>query len=110
MLYFGLISTKFQEHYSSQLSAGIRAAGLSVPDFNQLGRKGSLHFIQELAAAGGDSSTTTALDLLQRGLKDLTEDLSFYDAVRSEGVETLLMTPTATANPLPTVHSDRSSD
>ena len=75
LLYFGLISTKFQEHYSGQLRAGIRAAGLSVPDFHQLGRKGSLDFITELAAAGGDSATATALDLLQRGLRDLTEDV-----------------------------------
>ena len=75
LLYFGLISSKFQDHYGSQLQAGIRGAGLAVPDFNQLGRKGSLDFITELAAAGGDGATATALDLLQRGLRDLTEEV-----------------------------------
>jgi hypothetical protein len=75
LLYFGLIGGKFQNHYKDQLDSGIRAAGLTVPDFATLGRKGTLDFINDLEAAGGDNSTTAAVDLLKRGLKDLNTDV-----------------------------------
>jgi len=75
LLYFGLIGGKFQNHYKSQLETGIQAAGLDVPDLSTLGRKGALDFIDDLEAAGGDNSTTAALDLLKKGLRDLDSDV-----------------------------------
>jgi len=75
LLYFGLIGGKFQNHYKSELETGIRAAGLDVPDFSTLGRKGTLDFIDALEAAGGDNTTSSAVDLLKRGLKDLDVDV-----------------------------------
>lgn len=75
LLYFGLIGGKFQNHYKGQLETGIQAAGLDVPDFSTLGRKGALDFIDDLEAAGGDNSTTSAVDLLKKGLRDLDSDV-----------------------------------
>ena len=75
MLYFGLVSTKFLNHYRSDLEAGIQAAGMTVPDFAALGRKGTLDFIRDLEAAGGDNSTAAAVDLLQKGLRDMSPEI-----------------------------------
>lgn len=75
LLYFKLISGKFGAHYSNQLEGGIAAAGLDVPAFGEISRRETLEFIDALEAAGGDSSTATAVDLLQRGLRDLDVDV-----------------------------------
>ncbi len=75
LLYFKLISGKFGAHYASQLESGAAAAGVTLPAFGQIGRRETLDFIDALAAAGGDSSTATAVDLLQRGLRDLGVDV-----------------------------------
>jgi len=75
LLYFKLVSGKFGAHYGSQLQSGAAAAGMSLPAFGEIGRKETLDFIDALAAAGGDSSTSAAVDLLQRGLRDLDNDV-----------------------------------
>lgn len=75
LLFHGLVATKFRNHYADDLEAGITAAGLTMPDFAALGRKGTLDFIRALEAAGGDNRTTTALDLLQRGLRDMSAEV-----------------------------------
>ena len=48
---------------------------MSLPAFGEISRKETLDFIEALEAAGGDSSTSTAVDLLQRGLRDLDNDI-----------------------------------
>ena len=75
LLYFKLVSGKFGAHYSGQLQSGAAAAGMSLPAFGEISRKETLDFIEALEAAGGDSSTSTAVDLLQRGLRDLDNDI-----------------------------------
>ena len=75
LLYFKLISGKFANHYGDRLAAGVDAAGMSMPAFGEIGRKETLDFIDDLMAAGGDSSTATAVDLLKRGLRDLETEI-----------------------------------
>ena len=68
LLYYGLISSKFSEHYGSQLADGYAQTGVAMPDFSKLSRGQAIDAIEEFQAAGGSGS---ALDLLQRGLRDL---------------------------------------
>ncbi len=75
LLYFELVSGKFQNHYADTLASGYEAAGLELPDFSKLGRADTLRAIEELEAAGGGSETSQALDLLQRGLRDLDTEI-----------------------------------
>jgi hypothetical protein len=72
LLYFKVISRKFQTHYSGQLAAGYAEAGIPMPDFTTLTRAQTLAAIQALAASGAGAN---ALDLLQRGLGDLDPDV-----------------------------------
>jgi hypothetical protein len=75
LLYFKLISGKFANHYGSRVADGVQAAGLDMPAFGEIGRKDTLDFIEALEAAGGDSSTANAVDLLKRGLRDLDTEV-----------------------------------
>ena len=75
LLYFKLVSGKFAQHYGNRLQDGVSAAGLTMPAFGEIGRRETLDFIDALAGAGGDSSTASALDLMQRGLRDLDNDV-----------------------------------
>jgi hypothetical protein len=71
LIFFKLVSSKFQAAHKDTLSAAYKGAGLAQPDFAKLGRKGTLDAIRALEAAGGDAATAKAVDLLQRGLRDL---------------------------------------
>lgn len=71
LIFFKLVSSKFQAAHKDTLSAAYKGAGLAQPDFATLGRKGTLDAIRALEAAGGDAATAKAVDLLQRGLRDL---------------------------------------
>lgn len=75
LLYYELISGKFSQHYSNQLSAGYDQAGMQLPNFGSMGRRDALLAIDALASAGGSGAASTALDLLQRGLRDLDIDI-----------------------------------
>ncbi|MEC7949383.1 MAG: hypothetical protein VX265_17580 [Myxococcota bacterium] len=75
LLYFKLVSGKFGSHYGNQLSEGAAAAGLTVPALGEIGRKEALAFIDAMEAAGGDSATAAAVDLMKRGLRDLDNDV-----------------------------------
>jgi hypothetical protein len=75
LIFFKLVSGKFQSAYQAQLQAGYKGANQTLPDFTKLGRKGTLDAIAKLEAAGGDSATAKALDLLKGGLRDLRTDL-----------------------------------
>ena len=75
LLYYSLCATKFAEHYSSDLEEGYAEAGLPLPDFSTLSRREALAAIEALATAGGGSATGRALDLLQRGLRDMTNEV-----------------------------------
>lgn len=72
LLYFNLISSRFVEHHGELLAEGVAAAGLAVPDLGSIGRRETLDFITTLAGCSGDQSTVMILDLLQRGLRDLS--------------------------------------
>ena len=72
LLYFSLISTRFVEHHGHIIEAGASAAGVEVPALGTISRRETLDFIAALEAGGGDQSTAAALDLLQRGLRDLS--------------------------------------
>jgi hypothetical protein len=75
LLYFKLVSGKFGAHYGNQLEAGASAAGMTLPSFGEIGRREALDFIDEMEAAGGDSATATAVDLMKRGIRDLDNDV-----------------------------------
>ena len=68
LLYFALISSKFQEHYSKTLNDAYQSAGLSVPDFGKMNRTETLKHISDVEQA---LSGTEALRLLKTGLIDL---------------------------------------
>lgn len=72
LIYYSVCAGKFADHYSNQLAAGYAEVGLSVPDFKSLSRAQALAAIAEFEAAGGSG---TALDLLQRGLRDMDNDV-----------------------------------
>jgi hypothetical protein len=72
LLYFKLISGKFQNHYKGQLEAGYAEAGIPMPDFSTLTRAQALAAVEALEATG---AAATALDLLQRGIRDLSTDV-----------------------------------
>jgi hypothetical protein len=75
LLYFELVSTKFRAHYGDTLAAGYEEAGLEMPDFGNMSRAETLRAIEELEAAGGGSESAQALDLLQRGLRDMDSEV-----------------------------------
>jgi len=75
LLYFNLISTRFVEHHGDLLAEGAAAAGIAVPALGSIGRRETLDFITALGASGGDQSTAALLDLLQRGLRDLSNEV-----------------------------------
>ena len=68
LLYFGLISSKFQAHHSKTLNDAYQSAGLTVPDFGKMNRAETLKHISEVEQA---LSGTEALRLLKTGLIDL---------------------------------------
>jgi hypothetical protein len=75
LLYFKVVSQKFHTHYKAKLNAGLIEAGISIPNFETLGRAGLAQLIAELEASGGGTDTATAVDLLKRGLWALNPDL-----------------------------------
>lgn len=75
LLYYSLCAGKFADHYSSQLEAGYAEAGLPMPDFKSLSRGQALAAIEELEGVSGGSATGLALGLLQRGLRDMTNEV-----------------------------------
>jgi hypothetical protein len=75
LLYYGLVSGKFQAHNRTALDEGFRQSGLNVPDLSSVGRGGMKKLISELEAAGGGTESSVALDLLKRGLWQLDTDL-----------------------------------
>lgn len=72
LLYFSLCAGKFTDHYSRQLAEGYGEVGMTVPDFGKLSRADALAAIEAFEAAGGGGAT---LDLLQRGLRDMDNDV-----------------------------------
>ena len=72
LLYYTLISSKFQEHYHSILKRDYDSCGTSLPDFSQLNRREAMEHIE---ANEGALAGTEALSLLQRGLRNLSEEV-----------------------------------
>ena len=72
LLYFGLVSSKFQNHYSKSLDDAYQQAGMSAPDFSKMNRKEVLDHISEMEA---QISGTEGLRLLQSGLRDLDNEV-----------------------------------
>ena len=72
LLYYTLISSKFQEHYHSILKRDYDSCGTSLPDFSQLNR---LEAMEHIEANEGALAGTEALSLLQRGLRNLSEEV-----------------------------------
>ena len=72
LLYFSLCAGKFGDHYGRQLSEGYAEVGMAVPDFASLSRANALAAIEAFEAAGGGGA---ALDLLQRGLRDMDNEV-----------------------------------
>jgi hypothetical protein len=74
------IKGSFQKEYGADVKAGFEAAGLKAPDLSKLSRKDALAQLATLEkAAAGKSSvpaeTKKALELLQKGLRDLDPSL-----------------------------------
>lgn len=63
----------------------------------------------ELIPAAAELSPPKSYAEMLSILQQLTEDLTFYESMVSEGAETLLMAPT-TRSSLPTVYSDHIGD
>jgi len=72
LLYYTLISGKFNAHYQDVLARDYASAGVSLPDFSSLNRREALEHIEANSSALGG---TQALDLLQRGLRNLSNDV-----------------------------------
>lgn len=64
----------------------------------------------ELIPAAAELSPPKSYAEMNCILKELTEDLRFYDALSSEGTETLLMTPTPTISPAQTTQRKHGSN
>ena len=63
---------KFYHHYNAILHRDYNSKGLNLPDFTQLNRKEALNHIESNQAS---LSGTEALDLLQRGLRNLSSEV-----------------------------------
>lgn len=72
LLYFPEVCHKFQEHYSNTLESGYRQAGIEMPDFASMNRKEFLEHLEQSQAA---LANTSALNLLQNGLKNLDQEV-----------------------------------
>jgi hypothetical protein len=75
LLYFNVVSTKFQAQHQQTLETGFGDAGLSLPNLGELSRDGLRKLLEDLKAAGGSTATQRVVDLLQRGLWELSNDL-----------------------------------
>ena len=68
LLYYTLISEKFNHNYHGVLKNDYEQAGLELPDFANMNRQEALRHIEENAS---ELAGTEALRLLQNGLRDL---------------------------------------
>ncbi len=75
LLYFKVITAKFQQHNSTRLEDGFREAGITLPKLDNLGRGGIRDLIAQLKGAARGMKAVFALDLLERGLWNLDNDL-----------------------------------
>lgn len=76
LLYWSVVAGKFASHYNGQVSQGYATvSGLSQPDWGKLGRAEAIASIQAFAGVASDAAAQTALDLLQRGLINLDNDV-----------------------------------
>lgn len=76
LLYYSLCAGKFADHYKGDLEAGYAEAGLPLPDFATLSRRDALAAIEEFAAAATSGGAAgIALGLMQRGLRDMENEV-----------------------------------
>ena len=71
LLYYTLISGKFNHNYHGILKNDYEEAGLDLPDFSAMNRQEALKHIEENAS---ELAGTESLRLLQNGLRDLKAD------------------------------------
>jgi len=72
LLYYTLISGKFNERYHETLSNDYGNCELTLPDFGTLNRRDALEHIESNTS---QLSGTDSLDLLQRGLRNLSSEV-----------------------------------
>lgn len=72
LLYFGLVSSKFQKHYSKSLDEAYQQTGMAAPDFSTMNRKEVLDHINEVRS---QLAGTEGLRLLEKGLVELDSEI-----------------------------------
>ena len=72
LLYFGLVSSKFQSHYTKSLEEAYQQAGMTVPDFTKMNRKEVIDHINEVRS---QLSGTEGFRLLEKGLGELDSEI-----------------------------------
>lgn len=72
LIYWGVVRGKFADHYSSQLTDVYSELGVDKPDFKTMSRGDFMAHWETIKDSDADATT---LDLMQRGLHDLSPEV-----------------------------------